>query len=186
VGGAGADLLDGDGGTGDWADYTGALTSITVRLWNGTGVGGDADGDVLIEVENLRGGAAGDSLIGADAQTNVLEGAAGADYLNGLSGDDSLYGGTEADILDGAAGNDRLDGGTGADDFVFGTGSGADVVVLFEDGSDQVDLTGALTFTGLTLTAIAGGVRAAITATPTDMIDLMGVTLGQIDAGDFI
>jgi hypothetical protein len=38
----------------------------------------------------------------------------------------------------------------------------------------------------LTETAIAGGVRMAITASPGTFIDLMGVTTAQIEATDFI
>jgi Ca2+-binding RTX toxin-like protein len=78
-----------------------------------------------------------------------------------------------------------LVGGTGADTFAFAAGYGQDRVTLFENGTDKVDLTG-LTFAQLTETAIAGGVRVSIIGTPTTFIELIGVTMAQVEAGDFI
>lgn len=182
----GADVLFGGAGV-DTADYSGSSAGVTVRLWNGTGEGGSAEGDTLSDIENLNGSAFNDALLGSlGAVANTLSGGAGNDYLNGLGGNDNLFGGTGADILDGGAGADILSGGAGADKFVFGTGSGADTVTLFEDGSDLVDLTGTLTFADLTLSAISGGVRVEITGTPADHIDLLGVALENITASDFI
>ncbi|MEZ5994357.1 MAG: calcium-binding protein [Hyphomonadaceae bacterium] len=94
IGGSGADALDGGSGT-DTASYAGS-TSVTVRLWNGTGSGGDAQGDTLTGIENLIGSANNDTLIGADAIANVLDGGTGNDYLAGLSGNDTLIGGAGA------------------------------------------------------------------------------------------
>jgi Ca2+-binding RTX toxin-like protein len=62
-GGAGADALHGQGGV-DWASYARSETGVTVRLWAGDGVGGDATGDTLSGIENLRGSDHADTLVG--------------------------------------------------------------------------------------------------------------------------
>jgi Ca2+-binding RTX toxin-like protein len=175
-GGAGADSLNGGAGTGDMLDYSGSATGVTVALHSFTASGGDAAGDTFAGIENITGSAADD----------VLSGDAGVNVLRGGAGNDGLYGGGSHDWLDGGAGNDALQGATGNDTFVFGAGYGRDRVLDFTDGQDRVDLVGTLTFAGLTETAIAGGVRLAITATPTTFIDLIGVTTAQVEAGDFV
>lgn len=71
IGGAGADQLQGQDGI-DTADYSGATGGVTVNLSAGTGLGSEAQGDTLIGVENLIGGAFTDSLIGNNA-SNVLD-----------------------------------------------------------------------------------------------------------------
>ncbi|MEZ5994355.1 MAG: hypothetical protein R3C25_01230 [Hyphomonadaceae bacterium] len=75
-------MLDG-GADIDTASYAGS-TSVTVKLWNGTGSGGHAQGDTLTGIENLIGSANNDTLIGADGVANTLDGGAGNDYLAGL------------------------------------------------------------------------------------------------------
>ncbi len=97
-GGAGADTLTGGAGS-DTADYTGSVAGVTVSLANGTAGGGDADGDVLIGIENLTGSTAADLLTGDD----------GANRLRGGGGNDTLIGGTGADTLSGGTGIDTAD-----------------------------------------------------------------------------
>jgi Ca2+-binding RTX toxin-like protein len=53
-GGAGSDILRGQGGS-DTASYAASSEGITLRLWAGDGWGGDATGDVLIDIENAEG-----------------------------------------------------------------------------------------------------------------------------------
>jgi Ca2+-binding RTX toxin-like protein len=48
--------------------------------------------------------------------------------LQSTAGDDHLYGFMTGDVLDGGAGNDLLEGGDGADTYVFGYGSGDDII----------------------------------------------------------
>ncbi|MGE9009798.1 calcium-binding protein [Leptospira interrogans] len=104
IGGAGADALD--GGTGnDTASYATSTVAVTVDLAAGTGLGGDAQGDTLTNVENLIGSSLHDILTG-DGNDNVLTGGAGKDTLTGGLGDDILIGGTSADILNGTDGSD--------------------------------------------------------------------------------
>ena len=108
-GGAGADALDGGEGV-DTAIYSFATEGVRVSLGTGLGQGGDAEGDTLRSVENLRGGRYGDRLAG-DAGDNVLDGARGNDVLTGGAGADQLLGGDGSDTADysGSAAAVRLD-----------------------------------------------------------------------------
>ena len=125
IGGAGEDTLQGgegpDGGT-DTASYENSDARVEVDLARERGTAGDADGDRLRNIENVRGGSGGDELKG-DAGANILEGGGGIDELHGGGGDDVLYGGVKDpsetdisnDMLYGDAGEDRLYGGAGVD-----------------------------------------------------------------------
>jgi Ca2+-binding RTX toxin-like protein len=101
IGSVGADLLDGEAGV-DTANYLGSPEAVVVRLDNGTGQGGDAAGDVLVDVENVTGSTFGDSLTGS-AGANLLAGSFGNDLLAGLAGGDTLNGGIGSDTATYAA-----------------------------------------------------------------------------------
>lgn len=121
LGGVGAETVIGGEGS-DLVSYEQAIRGVTVNLVNSSLNRGAAAGDVLSQVENLRGSDLGDRLVG-DAQDNQLEGGAGNDVLNGGAGRDSLEGG---------AGQDRLIGGLGNDMFFFSASATArDVVTDF-------------------------------------------------------
>jgi Ca2+-binding RTX toxin-like protein len=131
IGGAGADSLDGGAGI-DTARYNTSGAAVTVDLAAGTGIGGDAQGDTLANIENLGGSAfndtlsgnAGANLIGGGGGDDTLAGAAGNDTLLGGNGTDGLDGGDGWDTLEGEAGDDRLTGGAGGD--ILRGGAGAD------------------------------------------------------------
>jgi Ca2+-binding RTX toxin-like protein len=100
-GGGAADVLDGGGGV-DTADYREKTVSVVATL-NGAAdavvkIGG-VNEDTIRNFENISGGSAGDTLTG-DASVNVLLGNGGADFLTG---------GLGADVLDGGAGLDSAD-----------------------------------------------------------------------------
>jgi Ca2+-binding RTX toxin-like protein len=107
-GGGGADHLDGGDGI-DTADYDPDLShntvGVTVDLAAGTASGGNAQGDVLVGIENLAGTAYADTLTG-DAGANSLWGRDGNDVLHGGGGDDTLAGGAGGDVMDGGSGTD--------------------------------------------------------------------------------
>ena len=124
IGGDGADTLDGGNGT-DRAYYADSAEAVTVDLEAGTGIGGEAEGDVLMNVEAVTGSLFDDRLIG-DAEDNNLIGRLGSDVLIGNDGSDDLVGRLGEDTLRGGAGSDSLDGGV-ADDFL-GGGAGNDVL----------------------------------------------------------
>ena len=118
TGGAGADILAGGAGT-DTADYSASPGGVTVDLVQGTGSGGDAEGDTLSMIENVIGTDYNDDITGNNAD-NVLIGGTGDDRLFGGYGSDQLEGGFGNDILIGAdGGGDILSGGRGANTFVF-------------------------------------------------------------------
>ncbi len=99
-----------------------------------------------------------------------------------------LNGGSGSDRLEGLAGADVLFGGLNGDTFVFSAGHGRDIVRDFVNSSDIIDLSA--TAIGSIGEALANAVqtRAAVVLTTGsgDAIVLRGVTLGQLDAGDFI
>lgn len=101
IGGIGADFLDGGAGI-DTAYYAG--DAVIVDLAIGRGFGGEAEGDRLINIENVF--------------SNQ-----GADQLYGSSGANNLYGSGGNDILDGRGGRDVLEGGLGRDTIIGGTGA---------------------------------------------------------------
>jgi Ca2+-binding RTX toxin-like protein len=101
-GGAGADTLD--GGTGeDTASYAGSHAGVTVNLSTGTGSGGDAQGDTLLNIEDLQGSSLADVLTG-NAGANIINGVGGADVMQGLGGNDTYYVDNAGDIVNEAAG----------------------------------------------------------------------------------
>ena len=98
-GGAGADMLDGGAGA-DTASYAESDAGVKVNLSANTviGSGGHAQGDVLIDIENLIGSEHNDILTG-EGDANVLRGGAGADMLDGGVGDDRAdYEGSDAGV----------------------------------------------------------------------------------------
>lgn len=136
VSGAGADLLIGDVGR-DRAQYTDSTAGLRADLANGARNSGWASGDSYRGIEDLGGGAMGDTLLGDNA-TNRLFGFDGNDALQGRGGNDYLLGGGGNDWIEGGLGNDRLRGDAGADNFIFQFHR--DVVLDFTDDVDQIGI----------------------------------------------
>ena len=120
-GGAGADILDGGAGD-DFARYTRSDAAVNVDLTQATQVGGHAQGDVLMNINNLTGSDFADTLAG-DAGDNRLYGGDGNDILNSRNGDDRLVGGRGSDTLIGGNDNDELLGGDDNDTLLGGNGN---------------------------------------------------------------
>ena len=137
-GDAGGDSLDGGTGT-DTAYYFLSAGPITVSLADGTGQGGNADGDVLISIENLIGTQfGGDTLTGNDV----------SNFINGYGGNDTINGGL---------GNDSLAGGVDNDTFRYtDVNFGFDYIGDWQDGFDKISIANnvALDMTTLFLTQI--------------------------------
>lgn len=88
---AGADTIIGGDGS-DTASYRSDVTGVAISLADdgsaSTILGGDADGDILISIENLEGGRGNDYLEGNHFD-NVLTGGVGADLIIGGGGNDT-------------------------------------------------------------------------------------------------
>uniref|UniRef100_UPI0024072457 beta strand repeat-containing protein n=1 Tax=Minwuia thermotolerans TaxID=2056226 RepID=UPI0024072457 len=126
-GGAGVDTLDGSAGI-DTADFSLNGGPMVVDLVAGTALDSIAgETDVLLQIENVVGSGAADTITG-DGADNVLDGGGGDDSISGGGGDDTLIGGAGTDVLNGGAG-----GVTG--DFVDYSGAAAGVNV--DLGLDQ-------------------------------------------------
>lgn len=142
-GGAGDDAIDGGAGI-DTAVLT-STANVSANLASGIATGADIGNDTLVGIENLRGGAGNDFLVG-DAGANDISGRNGDDTLFGSGGSDKLNGEDGADTLTGGKGKDSLSGGSGGDRFDVnskleaGKGTGRDVILDFVNGEDKIDL----------------------------------------------
>ncbi len=173
-GGGGADILDGGAGT-DTASYAGSSAGVTVDLGAGTASGGDAQGDVLSNIENLTGSAYADTLTG-DTGANVLDGGAGDDTLYGGAGDDSLRGGL---------GDDTAWGGDGADTFLLMESWGNDTFHGGSGGSwtdviELQDVNGGAPTDGWSFNLTSG----SVVSQGADFIDLSDDSAGTITMDD--
>ncbi len=108
-GGTGADHMDGGEGV-DRVDYWYSTSAVTVNLALGYGLGGEAQGDTYVSIENVYGSRRNDTLTGNDAD-NLLFGGNGHDTLSGGGGDDDLIGGRGHDVYEYTRGDgaDTLD-----------------------------------------------------------------------------
>lgn len=130
-GGAGGDHLDGGAGT-DTLVYRNSNEAVMVNLRNGTLAGGHAEGDVIINFENIEGSNYDDNLIGGSG-ANRLDGGEGNDRLQGGNGNDELFGNDGDDLLAGGQGVDFFDGGAGVDTVSFANSKSWVEVDLFHD-----------------------------------------------------
>lgn len=190
VGGAGADTLDG----GDDRDLAGYLTSgagVQIDLGAGTAAGGDAEGDVLIGIEDVDGSRHADSLTG-DAGDNALSGRGGDDWVDGRGGNDLLagggghdriLGGNGADTITGGTGRDTLTGGNGADVFEFEGNLGAngwDRITDFDVTQDRIVMPGVQA--DLYVFDVTGGAMISIAAGGTVLVAGVSAAALTVDA----
>ncbi len=100
-GGAGADTLDGgtDLDVGDTLSYAGSAAGVSINIATNTAQGGDAQGDIISNFENITGSSFGDQLVGNTGK-NILSGGAGNDLFVGGLGADTMIGGADLDVVD--------------------------------------------------------------------------------------
>lgn len=113
----GADVLNGGSGI-DTLSYASSGSGVSVNLQTGATAGGDAQGDVISNFENLTGSEFADVLTGNTA----------ANVIHGHGGNDVIRTGAGNDLLNGGAGDDILSGGVGSDTFVYSSGDGNDQI----------------------------------------------------------
>ena len=138
-GGPGADTLNGgtNSDDGDTITYARSAEAVRVNLGKAEATGGEAEGDVIENIENIIGSSWDDWLRG-DTNDNKLTGGAGDDTLiGGGGGNDELNGGAGDDELNGGEGNDELNGGAGAD--MLNGGPGMDII-SYEGSDSAVDI----------------------------------------------
>ena len=87
-GGAGADTIDGGAGS-DYVVYSTSGSAVTVNLLTNVNTGGEAQGDLISNVENIIGSDYNDNLTG-NTSDNTLDGRSGADTINGGDGLDTV------------------------------------------------------------------------------------------------
>ncbi|WP_419242242.1 beta strand repeat-containing protein [Pseudomonas thivervalensis] len=170
LGGTGADVIDGRAGL-DSAFYITSTTGVSINLQTQINQGGDAEGDVLLNIEHVLGSHFNDVLVG-NTGVNYLEGGWGNDVIDGGDGNDYLYGGLtssigsfkvassangpQADILYGGNGNDTIvtaasDEGTQA----YGE-AGGDVITVAHGTADGGEGNDLLTGTGMYFSLLGG------------------------------
>ncbi|MGV6800676.1 MAG: pre-peptidase C-terminal domain-containing protein [bacterium] len=176
LGGAGKDLLTGDQGNDvldggedrDNAYYSRSDAGVTIDLAAGLGFGGHAEGDILIDIENIIGSAHNDEIWGGDGFNN-------------------LYGHLSDDILGGGVGYDFLNGGAGADTFVIQEGWEKERVRDFEDGVDKFDVSdfGISAADAVSMAAVFGS-GVALDFGAGDILIIDNAALADITTDDFI
>lgn len=173
IGGAGADSID--GGNADFTNvvsYEASIAGVSVDLLrSGPQSGGDAEGDVLQNIQSVLGSNFNDTITGihgfatgndgndtliGGAQDNALVGGQGVDLIEGGSGDDVLYANTSiwtglivfggpGDTLFGGDGNDTLVGYASFDTMYGGEGDdtymAASEDLIFDTGGVDTVLT---------------------------------------------
>ena len=117
LGGVGGDVMNGGAET-DGTSYLTSFGAVHIDLLFNGATGGDADGDQLIDMEDVQGTMFDDVLFGNNS-ANRLDGWYGNDTLEGRGGTDILEGGEGDDVVYAAettgAGGDLLSGGGGID-----------------------------------------------------------------------
>jgi len=134
-GGEGSDYIDGENGI-DTITYENSKNLVKINLTNKTASYGEAEGDTIINIENIIGSQFNDEIIGNDLNN----------YLTGKSGDDRIEGRSGNDIIEGGLGADIILGGDGFDYFVFNSFeesnlNNADTIQDFTKGDDKIDLS---------------------------------------------
>lgn len=144
-GGGGADVIDGGAGW-DYARYERSASGVSVNLKTNINTGGDAQGDLIYNVEALVGSAYNDSLTGGDDK-DYIRGGDGDDYLDGGASGDQLFGQEGNDTYFYASGRDTFhEQGTGIERIIFDAAYTPDDVtiinnvIVFEAGVNEVIL----------------------------------------------
>jgi Ca2+-binding RTX toxin-like protein len=139
-----------------------------------------------------------------DAGNDTATGEGGNDYVYAGADNDTVFGGAGVDVLLGEAGNDIIDGGADVDYAYLGTGddtfimdgavAGVNVDVLYDftPGAGSNDLLRLLSTSFTTIAQVqaamidTGNGYSILTIDPDTQIWIIGVTPGQLAAGDVV
>jgi Ca2+-binding RTX toxin-like protein len=157
-GGAGADTIDGGNGI-DIVSYADSDAAVRVDLDLGTVSGGTAEGDTLLNVENVNVSKFNDTVIGNDLN-NIIRGGEGNDILHGHEGNDTIYGDVGDDVIHSGNDADKLYGGVGNDIFQFSKfnsrATGRDIIYDFEKGKDTLSMTFETDISDIVIQSVTG------------------------------
>jgi hypothetical protein len=214
-GGYGADAINGAGGN-DTASYEHSFAGVTVDLggWSpfngalgpvGSGSGGDAEGDVLISIENVTGSYYGDRFSG-NAADNIFNGGGGLDRVSYRNADEgvaidlatgSVQGGASVgtdtlvsiEYVEGSRYDDTYVASDRQDVFVFGPDIGHDTIDGFDAGDganhDYIAFEGLFSdYDDLECRMEQDGTTWTITIDEHNSITLTNVQ-GTLDVADF-
>ncbi len=159
-----------DGGVVSLRDQVGTCDLVVTTSAASTNLTGGRGNDLLTAqggADQLAGQEGNDTLTG-DVGRDTLTGGSGNDHMSGGLDCDRLNGGTGQDVLDGSVGQDQLTGAAGADEFILQFGQGADRIVDFEHGIDQIVLRGAGFISVLSLTVRIPDLHFGLAATDPD------------------
>ncbi|MEI7464365.1 MAG: calcium-binding protein, partial [Burkholderiales bacterium] len=115
---------------------------IALNVFAGATTAGTERNDVYLgtaAAESFSGNGGNDLIDGATGNDS-LAGGDGNDTLFGRDGNDTLDGGTGNDTLNGGSGDDSLNGSAGNDTYLFGKGSGKDIISAFDPTLGKVDV----------------------------------------------
>ncbi|WEX79618.1 calcium-binding protein (plasmid) [Sinorhizobium numidicum] len=150
IGGAGIDTID----------YSASTGGVLARLFSGTSgglsQGGEADGDLLLQTENVIGSNFSDQLFGSTAANKLVSG----------SGNDQMRGGSGADILSATGtgaktlfGDGIADGGLAGQDTYRILGGTGNVIADYQTGEDlflnSLNATGGIALTAISIGGVA-------------------------------
>ena len=201
-GNAGNDVVAGGAGNDDIEGGAGNDT-MGASFGTDTVLGGEGDDSLGGGTgRDLLSGDAGNDFLGGGEGDDTVEGEDGNDFLAGGGRNDEIDGGSGDDTINGGDGNDRLEGDDGADVFVWTSGeAGAvDLIQFFEDGVDQIRLTGvenapgsglqgrvqALDITDVVIDEPGGPVNGASLSYQGQTILITGVVAADLGIEDFI
>jgi Ca2+-binding RTX toxin-like protein len=104
----------------------------------------NSSGELLKVVDQFNGTNGIEQVTFADGSTWDRGQITDASPIRGTSGDDSIWGGADAEVFDGQGGNDTLRGQGGGDTYIYGVGSGNDIVDESSSnaGTDVIKLVG--------------------------------------------
>lgn len=125
AGGAGSDFLIGGGGA-NTADFSDAISGVTVDILAERAVGGDSD--MIRHIRHVI-GSAYDDVITGDANDNHIDGGDGHDHIRAGGGNDTIVDMLGNNLVEAGGGNDHVTTGL-ADDTVRGE-EGDDVIIDF-------------------------------------------------------
>ncbi len=192
VGGDGNDTIHGNSGAGDFDFLYGNLGDDTFYV--------DTPADLVFEqggegTDTVYAGINGGGFYLYDNIENLIltdntpfgVGNALDNSLTGNAISNDLLGGLGNDTLNGMGGGDVLFGEAGNDTFVFGIGTGGDVIGDFTQGQDRIDISAfGFSFAQAQANFIQNGNVGAINLGNGDFIVLHNVTMSTLTATDFI